>query len=69
MMNPDCPVALGDVYIFLPTSFTAYGEVASRMMGAETRLRGTVVEINREHRWYRVEAEYAGGLLYECFKF
>lgn len=69
MNNPECPVELGEHLSFLPTSFTAYGEIAKRMMGAETRLRGTVVEINREHRWYRVEAEYAGGLLHECFKF
>ena len=35
----------------------------------ETEVTGTVIYINEQHRYYRVEYETAGCIGHECFKF
>lgn len=32
-------------------------------------ITGTVVEVNEEHRWFRVQYTRGGATGYECFKF
>lgn len=57
-------VTLGAKMTFIPEAFT-------RIENADipVEITGLIVYINREHRYFRVEAEVNGYLLHECFKF
>lgn len=58
---------VGDRYSFVPAAnydhSAGFGEILLR------RVTGTVVQVNAEHRWFRVEYERGGATGYECFKF
>lgn len=57
-------IKLGAKVTFIPDAFT-------RIENADipVEITGRIVYINREHRYFRVEAEVNGYLLHECFKF
>lgn len=57
-------IKLGAWVTFIPDAFT-------RIENADipVEITGRIVYINREHRYFRVEAEVNGYLLHECFKF
>ena len=60
-------IEIGDRWRFIPCSnydhSAGFGEILMR------EITGTVVEVNREHRWFRVAYERGGRTGYECFKF
>lgn len=60
---------LGAPFSWEPTAFTEHGQTVAGFLGAATRLNGRVVYANAEHRFFRVEAAFAGGVMHECFKF
>ena len=69
-MSDELPVpTVGERWIWVPTAFTVHTEAVQLILGAEVRLSGRVIEVNEAHRWFRVEAEFPGGKLRECFKF
>lgn len=63
---------IGDRRTFVPSSFMPENGgpgLASIKPGTEVTVSGTVVYINKAHRWCRVRYETATGPQYECFKF
>lgn len=66
---------IGDPYRFVPSGFL--GEVSAakqaptggKVMAIPRRVTGTVVQITRSHRWFRVRVTLPRGAFYECFKF
>lgn len=58
---------VGDKWRFMPAAnydhSAGFGDVLRR------EVTGTVVEVNAEHRWFRVEYLRGGVTGYECFKF
>ena len=61
------PVELGDCKRFKPAAYAT--GVAGFGAELNVTVTGTVVQIHREHRWYRVRYEHPYGIGYECFKF
>ena len=63
-------VEIGDKITFTPAAFA---ELADQKLcpnfGAVKKVTGTVVQINRDHRWVRVRYEVAGTVQHETFKF
>lgn len=59
-------IEIGDKITFRPAAFfdnpSGYGP-------APTQVTGTVIYINKEHRYYRVAYEMPGCIGHECFKF
>ncbi len=64
-------VEIGDEILFEPAAFMAYEAETWATYGAVRNVRGTVVQIHEEHRWYRVAYTLPGSatLQHECFKF
>ena len=61
---------VGDKITFMPTAWTVLAtEKARDTFGVATKVTGTIVQINEEHRWYRVRYEVAGTIQHETFKF
>lgn len=58
---------VGDPYCWEPSSFSDFSENASATLRATTRVSGRIVYVNREHGWFRAEAECNGTLIRECF--
>ncbi len=58
---------VGDKFRFIPAAnydhSAGFGEILLR------EVTGTIVEVNAEHRWFRVEYERGKGIGHECFKF
>ena len=61
-------VKVGDKMRFTPSAFCGFKDQIIK--GAEVEVTGTVIEVNEEHGWYRVEYAYAGGRYtdHETFK-
>lgn len=57
-------VTLGAKVTFIPEAFTRIENT-----DIPVEIIGRIVYINRDHRYFRVEAEVNGYLLHECFKF
>lgn len=69
MTDPEL-LEVGDRYSFVPQAFFNFDPAAAaKWMSTPGMITGTVVQIHREHRWFRVRAEIPGGILHECFKF
>ena len=64
-------IEVGDPVTFVPHAFYDFPpEKAARWKSLEGRVTGTVVMINREHRFYRVRVYLPNGeTLHECFKY
>lgn len=63
---------LGDQLTFIPAAFLNDSGISARGVfprDVEVRVTGTVVQIHKNHRWYRVEFPYEGGIAHETFKF
>lgn len=59
---------VGDKKTFLPAAWFALD--TPEKIRAEAVVTGTVVQVNLDHRWFRVRYETRGGYVgYECFKF
>ena len=60
-------IEVGDRWRFIPSAnldhSAGFAEILLR------QITGTVVEVNREHRWFRVAYQRGGQTGYECFKF
>lgn len=58
---------IGRAYTFIPAAnydhSAGFGEILLR------ELTGTIVEVNAEHRWFRVAYERGSLQGFECFKF
>lgn len=60
---------IGDYYTFVPAGFT--GEKHGTVKQAQAlphKVTGTIVGINRAHRFCRVRFNVNGVILHECFK-
>lgn len=57
---------VGDTQVFVPTAWS-YGMLAGAK--AKIALKGTVVYVNEEHRYYTVEARHCGYAVRESYKF
>ena len=66
---PETIPEVGDTYSWEPTAFMAFGITAASILQASVTLHGRVTMVHEEHRWFRVEAEFPGGVLRECFKY
>ena len=66
---PDENVEVGDSWSWIPSAFTEFSGAAGTLLGAAGELHGVVIQVNREHRWFRVEARCPGGTIRETFKF
>ena len=60
---------VGDPYVWIPTAFTCFSDYSQKILGANVKLCGRVIEVSEERRWFRVEAAFPGGVIRECFKF
>lgn len=60
---------IGAPVSWIPAAFTSHGDDSAGILGVTVRVNGRIVYINREHRWYRAEARFAGGVIRECFKY
>ena len=63
---------IGDSHRFLPAAFIANGRLPMTLpLVAPDSLyvTGTVVQVHKDHRWFRVEYQTSSGTLHECFKF
>lgn len=59
-------IEIGDTYRFRPSANTDHSSGFPEILAVE--VTGTVVQINEEHRWFRVRYAMPGGLeAYECF--
>ena len=60
---------IGEKISFVPYAFVQYKQ--GDAMQAVRRVTGTVVQIHRAHRWFRVEYRLPGVAwpCHECFKF
>lgn len=68
-MNMNDP-QVGDPLPFIPSAFVRYAQEDSRMVkNVPIKLNGRVVYVNREHRYYVVQAQCNGAVLNEAFKF
>lgn len=71
IINEEGP-ELGETRRFIPAAYlSAMGLPTESMLPRPTNpvVTGTIVQVHREHRWYRVAYETGHGTLYECFKF
>lgn len=63
---------IGDKISFIPSAYNSQdnGTEKSREKQVKNTVKGTVISVNHEHRWYRVEyqTDY-NGVQHECFKF
>lgn len=60
---------VGAPYCWKPAAFSDHSDAVAGILGVTVRLNGRVVYVNEEHRFFRVEARFPGGVLRECFKF
>ena len=59
-------IQIGDKVRFTPTANTDHSAGFPDVLAVE--VEGTVVQINEEHRWYRVRCELPTGYIFhECF--
>lgn len=59
-------IQIGDKVKFTPTANTDHSAGFPDILAVE--VEGTVVQINEEHRWYRVRCELPTGYIFhECF--
>lgn len=70
-MTNQNPPEVGDSYYFLPSAFTdSTGlKVLPSLESRGLWVTGKVIQVNTEHRWFRVEYENRNGTQHECFKF
>lgn len=60
-------IEVGDKVRFIPGAFLEHSENFAEELRRE--VTGTVIQVNEEHRWYRVEYDMPGYIGHECFKF
>lgn len=63
---------IGDSYTFEPEAFTDKTSSSNipTPVNPHPKVTGRVIQIHREHRWFRVEYDGGrSGVLHECFKF
>ena len=67
----DCMWEVGDTFEFVPTAYKRdNGSDYSKEYLTRGKVKATVVEINEERRWYRVEwTPEHDRPQHECFKF
>lgn len=62
-------IKLGDQFKFAPSGWTWDNRDGYKSpVWLQRTVVGTVVQINREHHWFRVRYETALGVGHECFK-
>ena len=63
----DCPYEIGDLFRFIPScnaeNTNGFGEVL------RVEVPGTVVQVHKANRWYRVSYDTPQGVQHETFKF
>ena len=63
---------VGDKITFNPTAYSSgdNGSTTAKDRIGKEKVTGTIVQVNRQHRWYRVayQTEFYG-IQHECFKF
>lgn len=62
-------IEVGDSWNWIPSAFTEFSGAAGTLLGAAGELHGVVIQVHRQHRWFRVEARCPGGVIREAFKF
>lgn len=71
----DCMWEVGDPYTFVPTAYIGSstgdnGTEKAKENIEKGKVKGTVIEVNEERRWYRVEWKPDHDRpQHECFKF
>ena len=61
---------IGDKVKFIPAAWTQFSAAnVLEQYGAQGEVVGEIIEINREHRWYRVQYQAGGTTQHETFKF
>ena len=62
---------IGDSFTFESEAFTdrTGGRIIPTPVNPHPKVTGRVIQIHREHRWFRVAYDSPSGILYECFKF
>ena len=60
-------IEVGDKWRFIPCANYDHSTGFSDILLVQ--VTGTVVQVNREHRWFRVKYTRGGATGYECFKF
>lgn len=60
-------IEVGDRWRFIPAANYDHSAGFAEILMRE--ITGTVVEVNEEHRWFRVQYTRGGATGYECFKF
>lgn len=58
----------GTAWHWTPSAFTLAKE-ETPVRGLTAEVDGRVVYVNRQHRFFRVEGSFPGGVIRECFKF
>lgn len=58
-----------DLKVSFPSALNDYADVKIDGKAKKRRITGTIVYINRPHRFFTVQAELPGGIRRECFKF
>ena len=59
--------SVGDPWTFRPAANFEKSSGFGEILGV--KVMGTIVQVNEEHRWFRVRYEMPYGVLHECFKF
>lgn len=61
---------VGDKVKFIPAAYSNSENGTPKEYREQKKVTGTVVQVNRQHRWYRVAypTRYFG-IQHECFKF
>lgn len=59
---------IGDTYRFVPAANRDHTAGFSEIL-RDQKVTGRVIQINEEHRWFRVEYNMPGCIGHECFKF
>ena len=60
---------VGEPICWTPAAFTHNTDNSAGVLGLTVRVSGRIVYVNAEHRWYRAEASFPGGVIREGFKF
>lgn len=55
--------------VSFPSALNDYADIKVDGKAKKRRITGTIVYINRPHRFFAVHAQVPGGIRRECFKF